>query len=145
MGLEAAGQILGPRKGEEETYGDRKRPNQRTYVYRVLQLLAVHWGKHIAGLVPLATAIADNYNSVKHYDRGDLPAQLETYLIGFVNRYIVRLLALMLTGKGEELLGPFREKGALWEVEREFEGNGLRISEEGRFEPINVDAGSPSA
>jgi hypothetical protein len=42
---------------------------------------------------------------VKHYDRGDFPDHDESYVVSEVNQTIVRLLAIHITGRGDELLG----------------------------------------
>ncbi|MEV8251666.1 hypothetical protein AB0O87_12185 [Microbacterium sp. NPDC076768] len=115
MSLEAAGQLLGERPGEEPTH-HRTRPTTSTYVYRCLEFLGIRWGDDIHSQVGLAKAIASNYNSVKHADRGPFPDHAETFLIGDVNELVVRLLAVHLTGQADELLGRYREGSELWDI-----------------------------
>lgn len=130
LALEAAGQIIGKREGERATYNNGRRTTA-TWIYRCLHLLGVAWGDYVHSTVGLARAIASNYNDVKHYDRGEFPSLEETDLVATVNRLIVRLLALHLTGKGDELLKPYREdQRELWRVRERFDGYKRRIADD---------------
>lgn len=133
MALEAAGQLIGLREGEEATWG-RGKPSTATYVFRCLDLLAVKWGDYISSDIGLARAIANNYNDVKHFDRGDFPDHEETYLVSSVNKLLVRLLALHLTGKGDELLEPYRDGKELWPIQQRFEVVGMRVDDDGNWQ-----------
>lgn len=55
--------------------------------------------------------MANTYNTVKHFDRGDFPDHTELYIISQVNRLVVRLLALRLTGKGDEIIASYTNPG----------------------------------
>jgi hypothetical protein len=138
MSLEAAGTMIGERPGEKETYG-RDRPSTATNIYRCLDLLQITWGKYVASNVGLARAIANNYNDVKHADRGDFPNSEHTYLVSSTNSLLVRLLALDLTGKGDELLEPYRKGDELWDLQQRFDSVGVRVTEKGTWEEVTSD------
>ncbi|KTR42407.1 hypothetical protein NS263_01750 [Curtobacterium oceanosedimentum] len=138
MSLEAAGAMIGERHGEKETYG-RGRPSTATNIYRCLDLLQVDWGKHVASNVGLARAIANNYNDVKHADRGDFPNSEHTYLVSSVNSLLVRLLALHLTGKGDELLEPYRNGDELWDIRQRFESVAVSVTSDGAWAEVSND------
>ncbi|MDT0143227.1 hypothetical protein [Microbacterium sp. PRC9] len=131
MALEAAGQLIGPRPGEDATYDRaRGRPTMATYVYRCLELLGIQWGDYIHSQVGLARAISNNYRRVKHADNGAFPDHVETYLVSVINELVVRLLAANLTGSATDLLGRYRAGSELWTVRQQFETNQVRISDD---------------
>ena len=134
MSMEAASQLIGKQDGEEATYDGRRRPSTATFVYRCLNVLGVRWGDFIESEVGLARAIANNYNDVKHYDRGDFPAYQETILVSYVNRLIVRLLAVRLTGQGTSALARYRKGEELWPLHQRFDGYGMRILDDGSWQ-----------
>ncbi|GAA1059014.1 ApeA N-terminal domain 1-containing protein [Agromyces bracchium] len=129
MALEAAGQLIGERPGEEATYG-RARPSMATYVFRCLDYLDIGWDDYIHSQVGLARAISNNYKRVKHADNGAFPDHVETALIGEVNELVVRLLAASLTGAADELLQRYRSGSELWQLQQLFEANEVRIDDD---------------
>ena len=133
VGLEAAGQLIGEREGEVETYGRGNRPSVATYIFRCLDLLGVQWGDYIQSDVGLARPSASNYNDVKHFDRGDFPAHEETLAVADVNRLVARLLALHLTGQGDALLEPYRRGENLWSIQQLFEALKVRVDHAGKW------------
>jgi len=135
MGLEAAGGILGEQGGEGPTLNRRGNPTTSTYVYRVLHHLALNWGE-VGSEIGLARAVANNYNDVKHADRGDFPDNDATFLVSRVNRLVVRLLALTLTGRGDELLEPYRTGGEMWSIKEDFRLNHLGVNEDGSWNRV---------
>lgn len=144
MSIEAAGGILGERDGERETWsrGGTGRPTTATYAYRCLDALDVRWPERIGDRIGLSRAIANNYNAVKHYDRGDFPNHDESYVVSEVNQMIVRLLAMQITGRGEELLESYRNGSNLYEIKQVLDGYGLRVDETGRWHRDTGDAPS---
>lgn len=94
MCLEAAGQILGQKDGEEATYKTgRRRETMATYVYRCLSSLDVDWSTVADSNIGIARAVANNYRQIKHYDASDdFPAGEETFLVSQVAAVTVRLL-----------------------------------------------------
>lgn len=138
ISMEAAGGIIGERPGEKETYG-RGRPSTATNIYRCLDLLQIGWGAYVESNVGLARAIANNYNDVKHADRGDFPNSEHTYLISATNSLLVRLLALHLTGRGDELLGPYRSGDELWDLQQRYDNVGVLVTKEGRWKDVTGD------
>ncbi|PZE71617.1 hypothetical protein [Curtobacterium sp. MCBD17_019] len=137
MSLEAAGGLIGKCPGEEETYTPRRMKTTATYVFRCLYVLRIGWGDYIASDVGLARAIANNYNDVKHADRGDFPDSKYTYLVSSTNSMLVRLLALYLTGKGDDLLKFYRNGRELWSIQQRFGGVGVRVTDEGKWEEVS--------
>lgn len=145
MSLEAAGRLLGEQLGEEATY-HHNRPTTSTYIYRCVEFLGVRWGDYIHSQIGLARAIASNYNSVKHADRGPFPDHAETFLIGDVNELVVRLLAVSLTGQADELLGRFREGSELWDIKQRFDAYRVRIVDDrGTWQAIPAEEGAAAA
>lgn len=140
MSMEAAGGILGDQDGERKTWSKRG-PTTATYVYRCLAVLDVKWPERIADRVGLSRAIARNYNDVKHYDRGDFPNFMESHVVSEINQMIVRLLAVYITGRGAELLAPYREGENLYEIRQTLDGYGVRVDEAGRWQKES-DGGS---
>lgn len=118
MSIEAAGGIIGAREGEEPTLNDRRRPTTSTYVYRCLHLLRVKWGNLAPDYIGLARAVADNYNDIKHYDRGEFPDYEVTRVVAAVTQLIIRLLTLHVVNESDELLSKFRPTRAAWKGER---------------------------
>lgn len=139
MSLEAAGQLLGERPGESATYY-RNRPATSTYIYRCLEYLGIQWGDYIHSPIGLARAIANNYNSVKHANRGPFPDHAETFLIGDVNELVVRLLAVNLTGQADDLLGRYRDGSELWGIKQRFDAYRIRIVDDrGTWEAVPAE------
>ena len=135
MGLEAGGQLLGRREGEEATYGKhRGKPTTATDVYRCLHSLNVDWGDHIESIAGLSFAVANTYNGIKHFDRGEFPDDQETYLVSLVLRQVVRLMALNLLDPSGELIKEFQEARALWRIQDYLSLNELRILKDGTWE-----------
>lgn len=135
MSLEAAGHIIGVRDGEEETYREKSTtPTTASYVYRCLHLLDLDWGDRVASPVGLARAVANGYNGTKHYNKGVLPDNDQTFLISEVLRKVTRLLTLHIVDPSGELLKSSREPGGLWRMQDMFEANELRIKHDGKWE-----------
>lgn len=130
MSLEAAGQILGAQPGEEQTYSRRDRPTTATYIFRCLEFLDVKWGKYVHSRIGLARAIANNYNPIKHSDRGELPDPAQTYLVSAVTELLTRLLAAGLTGAAGELMSRYRAGSELWDIQQGFNGSKLRVADD---------------
>lgn len=142
MALEAAGQLIGQRPGEDATHG-RGRPSMATYVYRCLDYLGIGWGEYIHSQVGLARAISNNYKGVKHADNGSFPDHVETKLVGEVNELVVRLLAARLTGAADELLQRYRSGSELWQIKQLFEVNELRIADDAGTWVSTAEAEAP--
>jgi hypothetical protein len=136
MSIEAAGGIVGERPGERATWsrGRSPRPTTATYVYRCLDLLDVLWPERVRDRIGLARAIANNYNEVKHYDRGDFPDHDESYAVSEINQMIVRLLAIYITGRGDDLLASYRAGNNLYKIEQVLDGYRLRIGANGQWQ-----------
>jgi hypothetical protein len=133
--LEAASHLIGARPGEEATHRRYGKLTTATHFYRCLELLNIAWPKQIAGIEGLARAIANNYNTIKHPDRGDLPDSRQTILLSQVNRWLVRLLTLYLTDRGDDLLSDYRDSSRLlWKLSQLFDAYELTITGDGNWE-----------
>ena len=130
MSFEAAGKIIGERNGERDTCY-RGRPTTSTYVYRCLSVLGVSWGPAAPSHVGLARAIANTYNSIKHFDGSDFPDSAVSFVISHICEYIARLLALYILDERGRLLSPYREEGAMWRVNRYVAAYGISFDERG--------------
>lgn len=137
MSIEAAGQIIGERKGEEQTYSQRGKPITATYVYRVLDFVGVQWSEGGLDNVSLANAVANTYNTIKHFDRGEFPERSTSHIVSVATRYIVRLLTLHILDPEGELLKPWREANALWRVSRLLEVYKVSINKKGHFAALD--------
>lgn len=135
MGMEAAGVIIGERSGERKTWraGRKPGPTTATYVYRCLDVLDVRWPERVNDYVGLSRAIANAYNDVKHYDRGDLPDHGEAYVVSEISQMVVRLLAIYVAGRNEEILKPYRESEQFHEIKQILEAYELKIDETGKW------------
>jgi hypothetical protein len=84
----------------------------------------------------VAEAIATNYNTIKHYDRGQMPDRYETYWVGQLSLLVVRMLVVNLLDESGNIV---RALGAGWHlpnVLRNLADNNLHIDGVGTFVPI---------
>jgi len=134
MGLEAAGFLLGKRDGEDATYRPKsKRKTTATDVYRCLVELGLQWPSRIDSEIGLARAIADNYNEIKHADRGEFPDQVVSFIVSQINRFLVRALALCLTSNADELRNWFQDSSELNGIGELMDLNRLSVDHEGNW------------
>lgn len=140
MSLEAAGNLIGVVEGEDATYTNRGRKTTATWFFRCLTYLGWDCSAFADTTAGLAQAIADNYNTIKHFDRGDFPDLSETILVGEVVELMVRYLALKLA-KPEHA---FREgSGFLFRsLADDFNRWGLRVDADGQW--VEVGASTES-
>lgn len=133
MCLEAAGQILGQKDGEEATYKAGKRPEtMATYVYRCLSSLDVSWSDVADSNVGIARAVANNYRQIKHYDASDdFPDGEETFLVSQVAAATVRLLIANIVVPSGELAQNWQS--VVGDALQWFESYELRIDASGAF------------
>lgn len=135
MSMEAAGGLIGERLGEGATYtkGKKPKPTTATYVYRCLDALAVCWPEGLGDRVRLSRAIANSYNDVKHYDRGDFPEHDEGHVVSEINKMIVRLLAVYVAGRADCILEPYRKSDQFYQIRQLLDVYGLMIDENGKW------------
>lgn len=136
--IEAAGQIIGVRPEEEQTYY-RGRPTTSTYVFRCLEVLGVDWGALAPDLCALAQAISKVYNGIKHFNSGDFPDPDVQHVISVVLRYTVRLLALYIMDESGKLLTIYRGKRSLLRAHNIFEQSEVRFDAQGNPMPIPMN------
>jgi hypothetical protein len=94
---------------------------------------SVDWGDHIESIAGLSHAVANTYNGIKHFDRGEFPDNQETYLVSLVLRQVVRLMALNMLDPSGELIKEFQKARALWRIQDHFSLNELRILKNGTW------------
>ncbi|MGW0968319.1 ApeA N-terminal domain 1-containing protein [Streptomyces sp. NPDC002516] len=135
MSIEAAGNLLGPATGEEVTYS-RGRPTTATYAFRVINKLGLDFDGISESTVGMARAMANNYNTIKHFDRGEFPDPLETYLISHVAMISVRLLASTLVDPSRNLAQQYISDGRFDSFKDDVKRAELRVNESGNFEHI---------
>lgn len=133
MSLEAAGHLIGKVTGEKETYSPWGKKTTATYVFRCLAAIGLDWSEAAESVVGLAKAVANNYNGIKHFDRGEFPPTEHTYLISRVAVLIVRLLAVGRLDPSLELVNRCGERGQFTELKREFKERNLYVNAEGKF------------
>lgn len=93
ISLEASGEILGKVEGEEVTYR-KGRPITATRPYRCLSNLMLDWETMPFDQERLAKAMANNYNDIKHFDRGEFPEPEVTHALGNFALLVARLVVL---------------------------------------------------
>jgi hypothetical protein len=95
MSLEAAGNIIGP-VPQEANISRARKPTTAVLNYRSISSLGLDLSGISESPDGLARAIANNYNTIKHYDRGEFPEPLETYTVSLLVVMIARLVAVNL-------------------------------------------------
>jgi len=133
MSIEAAGQIVGEREGETATYGRGGKPSTATYVYRCLNVLDLEWGDIAPNTIAISRAVANTYNTIKHFDKGEFPDTSVSHIVSTITKYIVRLLALHIVEPSGALLTEWRTPNAMWRVRRLLEVYKVSINEQGGF------------
>ena len=133
--MEAAGGIIGEQPGERPTWssGRRPRPTTATYVYRCLEALAVQWPEPVGDRVGVSKAIANAYNDVKHYDRGDFPGHEEVHVVSEISQMIVRLLTLHIAGRADDLLSIYRQSERFYAIKQVLDAYELRLDGTGKW------------
>ena len=94
MSMEAAGELIGERDGEECLKGRGRNLPVSLCIYRCLHVLELELPGEFSGMVALSRAIANTYNAIKHSSRGSFPDGREVRIVCDLNKLIVRLLAL---------------------------------------------------
>jgi len=133
LSLEAAGHLLPPAPNEEETYASKTRPTTATWVLRCLARTGMNFSAFADSTVGLARAVANNYNGIKHFDRGELPDLVWTWLIGQVSLLTVRVVALRELETDSALLSDFAASELARDLGGDFEREQLRIGKDGQF------------
>lgn len=131
MSIEAAGQLIGWREGEDATYYNNRRTTA-TNVYRCLDLLGVSWGAIGSSNNAIARGVANAYNDIKHFDRGEFPDAAVSHIVSGITKMIVRLLTLHILDDSGELLRQYREPGAMWKLENRAAHYRLTFNERGQ-------------
>lgn len=94
MSMEAAGELIGDRDGEECLKGRGRNLPVALCIYRCLHVLGLELPDEFGDMVALSRAIANTYNTIKHSSRGGFPDGREISVVCELNKLIVRLLAL---------------------------------------------------
>lgn len=140
--VEAAGQIIGIRPEEDNTYF-RGRPTTSTFVFRCFDVLNVDWGELAPDLFALARAVSNVYNGIKHFNSGDFPDPEVQRVVSVVLRYTVRLLALYIIDQSDELMTGYRKKRALLRAHNIFEQSEVRFDDRGN--PVTASFGASAS
>ena len=132
-----AGHIIGEVDGERESWSKAKRPQPitSTYVFRALAAVNLDWSDVAASPLALARAIANNYNDVKHPERGPMPPAEHTYVAGKIALLVVRLLALRLMEPDMNLIKAFGEDWKFNQFKQQIVGMDVYADASGRFGP----------
>ncbi|MFD3870366.1 hypothetical protein [Streptomyces sp. NPDC058623] len=132
MSMEAAGGLIGPVVGE--VAAPNGKPITATYMFRCLVESGWDWSDLCDSTVGLARAIANNYNTIKHFDRGHFPDPTETYLISSIASLVVRMLAIRAACPEESSIELFGARVHEFErLKSEFSANGLIVDGAGDF------------
>jgi len=134
MSMEAAGNLIGHVDGEAATYTRNGRATTATYMYRCLTRTGHDWSPICESTRGLAQAIANNYNTIKHYDRGSFPNVSETYLVATVMALVIRMIATRVACpefSSSDLFG--NRIGAFEYLIADFKNYGLTVSSAGDF------------
>ncbi|GAA0916299.1 hypothetical protein [Streptomyces thermoalcalitolerans] len=134
MSMEAAGSLIGDVDGESATHSRGGRPTTATYMYRCLKKSGWEWSAICTSVTGLARAIANNYNTIKHFDRGQFPDPTETYLVSSVAALVVRMLAMRIARPDQGATELFGER--IHDFDRlkdEFEAYGVIVDDTGKF------------
>ena len=94
MSMEAAGELIGERDGEDCLKGRGRNLPVSLCIYRCLHVLELELPSKFGSAVALSKAIASTYNTIKHSSRGDFPDGREVRVVCDLNKLVVRLLAL---------------------------------------------------
>ncbi|MDD9378891.1 hypothetical protein M8Z33_19950 [Streptomyces sp. ZAF1911] len=131
MSFEAAGNLIGKKVGEELTYTKKGKPTTATYGYRCIAHTGLNFDALNVSQAGLARAISDNYNTIKHFDRGEFPDATETHVIGEISILISRVLALKIARPDIQLVGALERR--LREIGEYLTRNRLSIRDDGTF------------
>ncbi|RFA08070.1 hypothetical protein B7R54_01705 [Subtercola boreus] len=130
LSLEAAGHLLPPADDEESTYF-RGRPTTATFVYRCIASVGMNFSPISHSRQGMARAVANNYNGIKHFDRGAFPDFVQTRLIGKLSTLIVRLIATNLIEPTNEVVRDYVSGWRFRQLMEEFKLNDLYVDERG--------------
>lgn len=134
MSLEAAGQILGVVEGEEKSY-HRGNPTTATWMYRCVYSLRLDWSGIAESPMAVGRGIANFYNDIKHYGRGEFPDPEETYLIRIVAAVVVRLTVMNAVDSTGETAKVWGQRWVSGEAFQQYMHRSLFLGEKGRFVP----------
>ncbi|MGW5393796.1 ApeA N-terminal domain 1-containing protein [Streptomyces koyangensis] len=138
MSMEAAGSLIGRQQGESATLNRGNRATTTTYMYRCLVKSGWDWSRISESRITLARAMANSYNTIKHFDRGNFPDPTETYLISSLTALVVRMIAIRISRPDLDPEALFSAQ--LYDFNRlveEFKASGLSIDENGNFMEIS--------
>ncbi|MFJ8605133.1 hypothetical protein ACIREM_41795 [Streptomyces shenzhenensis] len=134
MSMEAAGSLIGQVSGESATHNRGGKPTTATHMYRCLAKSGWDWSSICTSTIGLARAIASNYNTIKHFNRGQFPDLTETYLVSSLTALTVRMLAIRVARSDQDTADLFG--GRVHDFDRlkeEFTANGLTVDDAGNF------------
>ncbi|MFD4754423.1 hypothetical protein [Streptomyces sp. NPDC058426] len=146
MSMEAAGNLIGEVAEESPTLRSNGKPTTATYMYRCLIRTGWDWSEIGASPVGLARAIANNYNTIKHFDRGHFPDPVETHLVSSLTALVVRMLALRIAQPSLNAANLFGAHVHDFDrLKESFESAGVAVDEGGAFTPSRQANMPPSS
>ncbi len=135
MSIEAIGQRLPKYDGEEETYSKRgkKRPTTATYFYRSIKATKVDTRSIAYSESGIASALADNYNTLKHSDRGGFPDPAFIFFAGHLTLAISRIYLTRILLLEAEATDTYFNSHLISQISQEMIANKVHINADGRF------------
>lgn len=152
LSLESAGHLLPSRQPETNESKDAavatgtckkpRNPTTSSLVERCLDELNFDWSPVAETTHGLAQAIADNYNTIKHFNRGVLPPLSETRMLGGISVLVVRLLGVNLVDPSGERVSEFGSGWTFSGYLQNFVDVGLYVNASGKFveQPIQISS-----
>ncbi|MFD5887838.1 hypothetical protein ACFWHQ_17940 [Streptomyces sp. NPDC060334] len=134
ISLEAAGNLIGTVGGEQETLNNGK-PTTTTFVFRCLAHSGLDFSKVCESLPGLARAISINYNTIKHFGRGEFPRASESYFASEVSLLAIRVLAAKQTKAESPSTPHFTSRKKLDDLEFICRSHDIYVDSAGAFVP----------
>ncbi|MFD7841168.1 hypothetical protein [Streptomyces sp. NPDC059761] len=134
ISLEAAGSLIGPMDGEPGARNGGK-PTMAAFVFRCLASSGIDFSRVSENIAGLARAISTNYNTIKHFDRGEFPRASETYFASEVSLLTIRVLVANLAKFGSVDTPHFAARRKLDDLESICRLHDLFVDSSGCFAP----------
>ncbi|MER5870551.1 hypothetical protein [Streptomyces sp. NPDC002044] len=134
ISLEAAGNLIGTVSGEQETHNKGK-PTTTTFIFRCLAHSGLDFSRVCDSLPGLARAVSINYNTIKHFDRGEFPRASESYFASEVSLLAIRVLAAKQTKIGTPSTANFTSRKKLDDLESICRSHDIFVDSAGAFVP----------
>ncbi|MFE6841108.1 hypothetical protein [Streptomyces sp. NPDC057686] len=134
ISLEAAGNLIGPVNGEQSTLNKGK-ATTATFVFRCLAASGIDFSKVSENPSGLARAISTNYNTIKHFNRGEFPRASESYFASQASLLTIRILMANLAKFGSVVTPHFINSRTLNDLESICRLHDIFVDGSGAFIP----------